>query len=501
MVEILKVVKIDETYISIDCSEDVMRFLYEYFSFEVPGAKWNPKVKAGIWDGYIRLFQMYNAGLYIGLFKRLCDLAEIRGWVVEYDKFDFSHLIPLENAEVDEFVNSLDIRKAGDKISLHPHQKSAIYHCLMDAPRATILSPTASGKSLIIYILIRYFLNIGKKILMIVPYVSLVNQMFTDFADYSSHSSWKAGKDCHLILGGKEKNSDAGLYISTWQSIYEMDKSYFNQFSVIIADEVHTASADSIKGIMEKSANAKYRFGFTGTLSESKTNKMVIEGLFGSVFKVAKTSELIEQGLMAGIDIKVCFLGYSAESRKLALKMKYQSEVEFTVLNEAKLRFTATLADKISGNTMILVNLVEKHAKPLYEYLLTNSEKVVYLIHGGTHAAQREEIRQILETQTDAIVVATYGTMSVGVNIPSLRNIIFGSTFKSKVRVLQSIGRGLRKSEGKTNMTLYDLVDDLTYIGPRGAKKPNYLMKHFFKRLQFYKEEGFRFSVHNKDIE
>ncbi len=506
--------KLNESRIYCECDHDIALTMYEYFSFEVPGAKFQPLVRSGQWDGRIRLFQSHDYSTYMGLLPRVLEFAKLNEWTVEYDKSQFSHPLKLSHNDVNDFISALQIHSDGQSIDAREHQLNAIFNCLIDDHRSTILSPTASGKSYIIYVLARFFEKVlHKKVLIVVPTVNLVTQMFSDFADYSSEIEWSPNKKVHRIMGGKSKDTNKQIVVSTWQSIYKQPAEYHKQWDVVIVDEVHLAQANSIKSIMENSSNAQFRYGLTGTLSDSKCHSLVIEGLFGKVRRVSRTKDLIEKGLISPVEIKVVFLEYNKRSRALVKPMKYIQEVEYTALSPAKLEFTSKLATRLAGNTLVLVNWVEKHGKPLYKKLLTIQDnpgtllgrgikkKKIFFISGGTEADQREEIRQLLEIETNCILVATYGTLSTGVNIKNLDNIIFAATSKSKIRVLQSIGRGLRMKAGKLKMILYDLVDNLTYIGPRGGKKPNYLMKHYFQRHKFYKEEGFPIAVHHKKIE
>jgi superfamily II DNA or RNA helicase len=314
--------------------------------------------------------------------------------------------------------------------------------------------------------------------------------MSSDFIDYNR------GKDLdiHRIMAGVDKASKSPYCVTTWQSIYKMPKTWFDQFDVVIVDEAHLAKAKSLTGIMEKAPNIKYRYGFTGTLDDTQTHKLVLEGLFGQVFQVTSTKKLIDDKTLAEFDIKAIVLGYSDATRKINKNKSYQDEIDWIVRNEARNKYIRNLSWNLKGNTLILFQFVEKHGKVL-EPLLHHAEKRVHFVHGGVDAEIRESIRGIVESSGDNIILASYGTFSTGVNIKRLDNIIFASPSKGKIRNLQSIGRVLRRGNGKDKATLYDIVDDLQY-----KTYKNFAIQHFMERVRIYTDEGFEFKLYNIDL-
>jgi superfamily II DNA or RNA helicase len=346
--------------------------------------------------------------------------------------------------------------------------------------------------------MIRHLLNTGKKRgLLIVPTINLVTQMYSDFANYSSNNGWDVEKHCQKIYGGESKIPDSDLVISTWQSIYEMPKKYFSQFDFIIGDEAHTFKAKSLTSIMTKLINCDVRIGTTGTLDDSKVNKLVLEGLFGPVFKVISTKELIERKQLANFNIKCIVLKYPEATCKAVKGFTYQDEMAFLVQHDGRNNFIRDLAINLKGNTLVLFTYVEKHGKILLDLIKekVDNNRKVFFVYGGTEAEDREAIRHITEQENDAIIVASFGTFSTGVNIRNLHNIIFSSPTKSKIRALQSIGRVLRLGENKEEAVLYDIADDLRY-GPY----TNFTLKHYEERVKIYSEEKFTFTTNNVRI-
>jgi len=478
--------KLDEVYAKIQCEKSVAKELHEYFSFLVPGYQFVPAYRNKIWNGKIYLYHLNTSQIYLGLLPYLETFCEEREYKFSYeDGLDVEDDYSIYHAK--KFIKELDIHSNGKPIEVREHQINAYVHA-MQRRRALLLSPTASGKSLIIYMLFRQMLRYkeGSKGLIIVPTTSLVEQLFSDFGDYNNGAM---GEYVHRIYQGKEKHTDKPLTISTWQSLYQLPKEYFHQFDYIIGDEAHLFKAQSLTTILTSCINAKYRIGLTGTLDGTKTHKLVLEGLFGQVKQVTTTKELMDKKQVSDFEIKCLILKHPDD---ICLEMKdkdYQAEIQYLIACEARNKFIKNLAVSLGNNTLILYQMVAKHGQVLYD-MIRNTEKLgdrkVFFVHGGTETEDREKIREIMEKENDAIIVASYGTFSTGINIRNLHNIIFASPSKSRVRSLQSIGRGLRNSEGKDKATLYDIADDLRY-----KKHMNFTLKHFVERVKIYTEEKF----------
>lgn len=484
MMENVRVSKVNEVHVRVDADPSTKMELSEHFTFEVPGAKFMPAVRNKVWDGKVRLLNAMTGSIYYGLTGYVKSFCESRGYnfQIDDDVYDIQ--------SVDKDAGSQLATEFNAKYDTRDYQNNAVVHAL-EHNRALLLSPTASGKSFIIYLLSRYHSQIhNRKVLIIVPTTSLVTQMSSDFSDYNNGKEL----DIHGIMGGVDKNILADYTISTWQSIYKQKKDFFDKFDVVIGDECHLFKAKSLTSIMEKLSNVKYRYGFTGTLDGTQTHKLVLEGLFGPVFEVTQTRKLIEDSTLASFGIKCIVLGYGEGRRKENANRTYQEEIDAIVTHTARNKFIRNLAWSLEGNTLILFQFVEKHGKLLYP-MLQKDGKQVHFIHGGVSADDRERVRHIAESTNNNIVLASYGVYSTGVNVVNLDNIIFASPSKSKIRNLQSIGRVLRKGVDNTEATLYDIVDDLQW-----KNKKNFAVKHFMERINIYSSESFDYKIYNIDL-
>ena len=490
------VTKKDNVYAKIECERHIAQELSEFFTFYVPGYQFVPAFRNKIWDGKIRLFDMRSNHIYLGLMGYIQSFAESRDYSIDFGDIFVEQEFSVYHAK--KFASSLKLQSAGRDIEAREHQLNAFIHA-MQSQRALLLSPTASGKSLIIYLIARQLLDYqGLRGLIIVPTTSLVEQLHSDFADYANNDSFDVRENVHKIYQGHEKHSNKPIIISTWQSLYKMPPEYFEQFDYVIGDEAHNFKAQSLTSILTACINAKYRIGLTGTLDGTKTHQLVLEGLFGQVKKVTTTKELIDTKQLSNFQIKCLILKYPDYICEEKKGMEYKDEIQFLISNEARNKFIKNLAVSLGNNTLVLYQMVAKHGEVLYN-MIRNTENLgdrkVFFVHGGTDTEDREQIRHIMEKENDAIIVASYGTFSTGINIRNLHNIIFASPSKSRIRNLQSIGRGLRQSEGKDIATLYDIADDL-----RWKKTMNHTLKHFVERVKIYNEEQFQIKTYKIGI-
>ena len=471
----LKIQKINEVYLQVQTEPHIEYELRDRFTFEVPNKKFMPQYRSRYWDGFVHLFNMKTKRIYVGLLDKIVAFCETSGYSYEFEDNKFYGL-PFE---VNDFVSHSGVKdymKSITSFKPRDYQVDAVYDALR-YNRKLLISPTASGKSLMIYSIVRYFVGLNKKILLVVPTTSLVEQMFKDFQDYG----WDAENHCHRIYAGRERVNTNEVTITTWQSVYQLDRKFFEEYDVVIGDEAHLFKSKSLIGIMDKLHHAKYRYGFTGTLDGTQTHKWVLEGLFGPSYKVTQTKKLIDEGHLATLDIQCLVLKYKPQKFDT-----YEDEIQFLIGHEKRNNLITNLALDLKGNTLILYSRVEAHGAVIFDKINKNAsdKRKIFFVHGGVDAEDREQVRSITEQENDAIIVASYGTFSTGINIKNLHNVIFASPSKSRIRNLQSIGRVLRKGKSKVKAKLYDIADDLST-----RSRKNYTLNHFIERVKIYVQE------------
>ena len=489
--------KVNEVYLHIEADPLICYELRDTFSFEVPGAQFSPSYRNHHWDGMIRLFSPQSKQIYAGLLDRVIAFCRHYNYSYKFRKNKFYGLPYEENND----VSKMGIRSWLDRIcTLTPYdyQIAAIYEALR-GNRKLILSPTGSGKSLMMYALVSYYFQKGERILVVVHKTSLVEQLYKEFIGYGFRD--KEGEKCDLndycvrMYGRRKKDNPEGLChdkeitITTWQSIYKLPKSSFEKFGVIIGDEAHTFKSSSLVSVMTKLCDAKYRFGFTGTLDGTKTHRWVTEGLFGPSYVPTTTKEMIEASQAAQIRIRILLLKHTPQ--RIAT---YQDEIKYLISHEGRNQVICNLTTKLEGNNLILTDRVDSHAKVLYNYINNSVEegRKVFIVHGGVVTEDREEIRAIVEEESNAIIIASFGVFSTGINIKNLHNLILATPSKGRIKNLQSIGRIIRKSSTKSKATVYDIADDITYKG-----KANYTLNHLTDRIKIYNEEGHEYDFHS----
>ena len=479
----LVISKKNEVYLQVKSEPHVYYELSDYFTFDVPGAKFMPQYRNKYWDGKIRLFSNHNGEIYVGLLDKLIRFCEDHDYTYEFIESEYYGL-PFEVNGMISKEGVKDYMTAISRYAPREYQVEGVYDALKHN-RKLLISPTASGKSLMIYSIVRYYVEKGKNTLIVVPTTSLVEQMYKDFADYG----WDVGSFCHKIYAGKERETDSQVIITTWQSIYKLPRKYFERFSVVVGDEAHQFKSKSLVSIMSKLSDAKYRFGFTGTLDGTQTHKWVLEGLFGASYKIIKTDELMKKGHLAKLNINILLLKHSPNKFET-----FEDEIQYIIGHNRRNNFIKNLALDLKGNTLILYARVEGHGQPLFDLINNNKsdDRQVFFIHGGVETENREKVREIAESENNAIIVASYGTFSTGINIKNLHNVIFASPSKSRIRNLQSIGRVLRKGDKKSKATLYDIADDISY-----KSRKNYTLNHLIERIKVYNQENFNYDIVN----
>jgi superfamily II DNA or RNA helicase len=458
--------KVNEVFMKVDCDDGLARDLYDFFSFTVPGAKFMPSVKNRYWDGKVRLFSLKTKRIYIGLLPYVDEFCRERGY-----EFDGITDVIGEKTDIKFDLKKYFMKEYNLPFEPRDYQMEAV-ETTIKYGRQLLLSPTASGKSLIIYLLARWY---NKKTVIIVPTTSLVEQMTKDFIDYGYTEPV-----CKIYSG--QEVFDAPITVTTWQSFAKAPKEVLDSFDVVIGDEAHLFKATTLKGILEKMKTTAIRVGTTGTLDGSEVHRLQLEGLFGPVKKVITSAQLIEEGTIAKIDIDCIILKHQK-----CHKMSYQEEMDYLVSSQERNHFITNLVANLKGNTLVLFQYIEKHGQPLWEMFNPRIQGTLHYVHGETDVEDRESVREIVERSDDNVILASYGTFSTGINIKRIDNIVFASPSKSRIRNLQSIGRGLRKADGKDSMRLFDIADDL--------QCDNYTLAHLKERINIYSEENFPYEI------
>jgi superfamily II DNA or RNA helicase len=477
----------------------------DWLAFEAPGARFHPayrKMRNGerVWDGKTRLVSSEGV-IRAGLLPRVQEWAAKKGVRLDYTP----DTAPWTYTE-DDVLKLFDKIDVPDQFEHRDYQIRSIVSALTHE-RRLFLSPTASGKSMVIYLLTQWFLN--KKTLIVVPRVGLVHQMAADFIDYGCDPNL-----IHKIHEGSAKESDRPITIATYQSIIRLPDSWFKQFKMFIGDEAHGFKSKSLTAISDKLTNAYLRFGFTGTLDGKQVHQLILEGVFGSVEQVTTTYDLMEDGHVAQLDIDIIKLIHpKAEAKKLALEIKqarkankeagdgdlkknyYQMEMDRIAACEPRNRFLMRLASSLPGNVLLLFHRID-HGDELFQQIARLTNRPLFFIDGGVDGELREDIRLEIERQDNAILLASFGTTAVGISIKRLNHLILGSPWKSRITTLQSIGRGLRIAEDKKSIKVYDVADDYST-----GSWTNYTLEHLMERIKIYNSEMFAYRLFDINLE
>lgn len=467
--------------------EDYRRLFLAMKKF-VDGYKFMPAYKYGEWDGTIEYLH-YRTGLVkLGLLEKTLQLTQDNGIEIDFldQRIYDNHFAGFPRDEVEAWLEKQVVYSKGVKLTPRDYQAESVVMAL-NSKRLLIQSPTSSGKSLIIYLTIKFLLEqIEGRVLLIVPTTNLVTQMFNDFQDYENAPIQWAETSTD-----KNRKGDKQVFISTWQTaIRQTDKSFWAGFDVLMVDEAHHCKATSLNKISDALGNVEFRFGFSGSIKANwgDTDYWTIASQFGKIHTTTTTKNLIQQNQIAKANVVLVEIDHRSE---IIPKLDYQSELKYICTSPERNDLILKIVENTKGNTLVLFSLVELHGKPLYETMQAKfPDRTILFVYGAVDAEEREKIRQFAEENKDVVIIASYQTFSTGVNIKNLHNVIFAAPTKSFTRVVQSIGRGLRKSDTKTECTIFDLFD-LLYGEPTKIRRTNYTYRHFLNRLEIYKREGF----------
>jgi len=489
----VRINKLNETFLQLEISNDIANEIHEHFSCYVPGYKYFPIFKARLWNGKSSFLNFNNFTLPIGFLKNLKEFCKSFNYEFEltFDESSLSNKITDE--EITEFLKVLF--PPDSKWKLRDYQEIAVRQMIKNK-RCLIELATGSGKSLVIYCIVKYFQMIGMKgkFILIVPSISLVEQMRTDFISYGYNNF---DEDFGTIYHDSDNRDFSKQYlISTWQTLHKLPQSFMDKVDAFMVDEVHgtTFKSKVLVNVLSRMINCSWRMGCTGTLPTEAINIGSLIGYIGKIVSTVKSLELIEKKVLATINIVNVLCKYP--ETMIDKSGEYQDEFEKIIAYRDRNKVFKYIIEKCgpSKNVLLLVQRIE-HLRSIKTYLQNEfTARQVYEIYGKVKGDERERIRKIVNTGIGSIICATYATMSTGVNIPNLNIIIFGSSAKSSQRIIQSIGRGLRKTEIKSTMTLFDVVDDLCWQKRTGVIGTNYLYDHWLERLKIYRHEGFPFK-------
>lgn len=493
----IKVSKIDEVFMRLDGPDDMMIRVFERFSFFVPKYIFDPRYKAGVWDGQIHLLRS-DRTMYVGLIGRLEAFCIENGWEFEA-QWDYKATLDFSPESALQFAQRV-IHQEG--LVPYDYQLTGFMEAVRRR-RLILLSPTASGKSLIIYLIAWFVVAVmgGSKVLIVVPLRQLVSQLIKDFSEFSGGRT--DGMMCE-VEGKKTLASEINekVVITTWHAVYKQPASWFEQFSGIVGDEVHRFKASSLKSLMEKLGGCPFRVGLTGSMDRTETNEMVLEGLFGPPMRLATTRDLQNRGIIAKSQVRAVVLKhpkarlktdlYNYDPSELTGSEKYEREIQYLAGCEPRNSFLCHLTLSLLGNTLVLFERVEAHGAVIFERLVKERPDNTFFIHGGVDVKLREQVKAKVEASDQSITVASLGTFSTGINIKRLNNIVFAFVGKAPITLLQSIGRGLRVAADKRSCLLVDIADDLRLTS---RSSENYTLRHFKERIAIYQDEKHPVSV------
>ena len=479
----------------------------------------NPKLFYSGWDGVVDHF--HNGYINLGLWQEVYKCCKQYEFPFEINKkeFPFDNTITYEKVETfckEFFVGYKD--KNGKDFLPYDHQINAVFKMLKYKCAITEVA-TSGGKTLICFILVSYILrniNPDFKFLFILPSINLVVQLNDDFYEYNNGFNKEQQNPLDLKL--EEIMSDhprkvregevPNVYAGTFQSLANYPDSFFEKFDFILNDEAHLSKSNSFSKIMNKlTPRTQYRLGVSGTFPSDKSAEyLTIQALMGPKITSVKYKELNEKGIVADVKIKALILNYNdkkfAESvyniKKYGKGQKaHQLEKEFAQKSEQRMTFLSKLVTKFDSNSLILFHNIE-YGEKLYNYFRDNiKDKEFYYIDGSIDSKKRGVIKKIMDDTTGVpkILLGSFGTMSVGVSVKAIMNIVFADSFKSDQIVRQSIGRGLRLHIDKYKLHVFDIVDRFH------KDYKNILYNHFISRRDnIYKKQEFPFEELNISI-
>lgn len=466
---------------------------------KIEGWRFHPLVKKRVWDGNISFIKRNK--IPSGLWKEVVDICK------EYDfKLSMNGITDLFNTDIteSEFIDWVNDFFKDSEIKPRDYQIDAAFK-ILKYKRCLAELATSAGKTLISFMVVAYMMDKlnKKKILFIVPNVSLVLQATGDFEEYNKS---RIQLKIQQIYSGVKIRPSSNIVIGTYQSLVKKDEEYFSQFDVVMVDETHKAKANSIQKIMDKCWHCDYRFGLSGTIPKRGTvNRLSLMSAMGPLVTQVKANYLQDEGYIAKCKVLQIHMDYAtvAQKESFAFLSKnpidkqrlFSLEQNFINENEKRLDFVCQVVKKSTSNSLVLFHKIA-YGEKLYQKLRSITDKKVYYVDGSINADLREEFKRRMEKNDDVIIVASYGTFSTGISIKNIHNIFFTESFKSEVIIRQSIGRGLRQHHSKDIVKIYDFIDDFRYKDDE-LDWMNYIYRHGQERRKIYKEEKFPFELQN----
>lgn len=466
----------------------VKQSLDKRFSGKYENAQFHPLVKRRLWDGVIHHIDWKSGTMPIGLFPRLYNyVTKQTDWDVTVDPTIWAHKELMSKDQVRSFIEQLPL--PAHITSIDDFQVESVWRAVNNM-KIIIEAATSSGKSLMIYSIIKI---VNKKTLVIVPSISLVDQMYQDFISYGANPDHIA-----KVYAGQDKTPDSPIVVSTWQSLYGRDPSIFEHYEVFVGDEAHTVDTKSLHQISNDLVNAAWRIGTSGTLPDDEVKKTSIIGIFGPVYRAVTARELIDAGRATEPDISIHVLKHNKTLNK-GSRYNYPSEIDILLHSAERHKYILDLIDKSteSGNVVVFFRFAEKQGWRLRDDLIAKygKDRIRY-IDKSVKGSVRNDIRLETETRSDLILVVTFKTFATGNNARNLHVLIFAHPMQAKDKILQAIGRGLRLHDSKDRIIIHDIADSLY----KSKNTRNHGFTHAMARISYYEDQKFNYTVNEIDI-
>ena len=491
----------DKRFLTIDsCSQEEYDQVKLSLTKKINNWRFHPLVKKGLWDGSVAFIK--GKKIPSGLWYEVVEI---------YIEYKFEYNISGLRTLFDSTIEEAEIKKWAldffitHELTPHNYQIETAYK-ILKYRRSLAELATSAGKSLINFLTIAHLLSTekAKKVLVIVPNVSLVVQATEDFENYNQYA--KIPLKIQQIYSGAKIRASSNVVIGTYQSLVKKESEYFKQFDVVSVDECHKISSVSIRKILDDCWHCDYRFGVSGTIPKKGTvERLTLMSNTGPVITNISANYLQEQGHISECQVVMIHMDYATDEQKEAFYQLSKSnddkqrlfslEQNFTINSKKRLDFITSIISKFKKNSLVLFYRIE-HGEALFNALRQAYDGEVFYVDGNTDDLLRESYKKKMEEGDHKILVASYGTFSTGINIKNIHNIALTESFKSEVIIRQSIGRGLRKHADKDILTVIDFVDDLRYYH-KGFVWKNYIFKHAESRKGIYIEQKFPFSIKN----